>query len=103
MSANPSEVVTLILEDYVETPNGLTKVFSESGLSKYWFPVSKMPQNGQDWPLVKDMVDSNERLVVLTSKKDKQEREGIACQWNFMVENQCEQLLKKIYFLNHIY
>ncbi|OMP10454.1 hypothetical protein COLO4_04493 [Corchorus olitorius] len=40
LSANPSEIVTLILEDYVETPNGLSKVFKDSGSMKYWFPVS---------------------------------------------------------------
>ncbi|KAG8498809.1 hypothetical protein CXB51_005697 [Gossypium anomalum] len=58
LSANPSEIVTLFLEDYVETPNGLSKVFKDA----YWFPVS-MPQNGQDWPLVKDMVASNKDLL----------------------------------------
>ncbi|TXG56653.1 hypothetical protein EZV62_017966 [Acer yangbiense] len=88
LSANPSEIVTLVLEDYVETPNGLTKVFNETGLMKYWFPVSKMPKNGEDWPLVKDMVANNQRLVVFTSIKSKQDSEGIAYQWNFMVENQ---------------
>ncbi|GAY44240.1 MAP3K-like protein kinase [Citrus sinensis] len=87
LSANKSEIVTLFLEDYVETPKGLTKVFNETGLMKYWFPVSKMPQNGQDWPLVRDMVASNQRLVVFTSKKSKQESEGIAYQWNYVVEN----------------
>ncbi|KAG8661631.1 hypothetical protein MANES_01G026400v8 [Manihot esculenta] len=88
LSGNPSEIVTLILEDYVSTPNGLTNVFNNSGLMKYWFPVSNMPQNGNDWPLVKDMVDNNQRLIVFTSKKSKQETEGIAYQWNYMVENQ---------------
>ncbi|XP_020099663.1 PI-PLC X domain-containing protein At5g67130 [Ananas comosus] len=88
LSANPSEIVTLILEDYVQAPNGLTKVFNESGLLQYWFPVSKMPQNGEDWPLVSDMVANNERLLVFTSIRSKQETEGIAYQWNFMVENQ---------------
>ncbi|XP_065866416.1 PI-PLC X domain-containing protein At5g67130-like, partial [Euphorbia lathyris] len=88
LSENPSEIVTLILEDYVETPNGLTKVFNDSGLMKYWFPLSKMPANGQDWPLVKDMVANNQRLIVFTSSKHKQQTEGIAYQWNFMVENQ---------------
>nr|CAD1822588.1 unnamed protein product [Ananas comosus var. bracteatus] len=47
-----------------------------------------MPQNGEDWPLVSDMVASNERLLVFTSIRSKQETEGIAYQWNFMVENQ---------------
>ncbi|PPS07229.1 hypothetical protein GOBAR_AA13420 [Gossypium barbadense] len=87
LSGNPSEIVTLFLEDYVETPNGLSKVFKDAGLMKYWFPVSSMPQNGQDWPLVKDMVASNQRFVVFTSAKSKQESEGIAYQWNYMVEN----------------
>ncbi|XP_010936443.1 PI-PLC X domain-containing protein At5g67130 [Elaeis guineensis] len=88
LSANPSEIVTLILEDYVKAPNGLTKVFNDSGLLKYWFPVSRMPQIGQDWPLVSNMVASNQRLIVFTSVESKQESEGIAYQWNFMVENQ---------------
>ncbi|CAA0828344.1 PLC-like phosphodiesterases superfamily protein [Striga hermonthica] len=51
LSQNPYEIVTLILEDYVETPNGLTNVFNESGIMKYWFPLSSMPKGGQDWPL----------------------------------------------------
>jgi hypothetical protein len=88
LSANPSEIVTLILEDYVESPKGLTNVFNDAGLRKYWFPVTKMPKNGQDWPLVSDMVANNQRLLVFTSKKSKQDSEGIAYQWNFMVENQ---------------
>ncbi|XP_010238023.1 PI-PLC X domain-containing protein At5g67130 isoform X1 [Brachypodium distachyon] len=90
LSANPSEIVTLILEDYVSAPNGLTNVFKSSGLQKYWFPVSKMPSNSQDWPLVSDMVASNQRLLVFTSVRSKQATEGIAYQWNFMVENNCE-------------
>ncbi|PRQ55016.1 putative PLC-like phosphodiesterase, TIM beta/alpha-barrel domain-containing protein [Rosa chinensis] len=35
LSANPGEIVTLILEDYVEAPNGLTNVFKAAGLMKY--------------------------------------------------------------------
>jgi hypothetical protein len=90
LGANPSEIVTLILEDYVHAPNGLTNVFKASGLMKYWFPVSKMPQKGKDWPLVSDMVASNQRLLVFTSIRSKQATEGIAYQWNYMVENNCE-------------
>ncbi|XP_028550166.1 PI-PLC X domain-containing protein At5g67130 [Dendrobium catenatum] len=88
LSANPSEIITLILEDYVHTPNGLNNVFNRSGLLKFWFPLSKMPQNGQDWPLISDMVANNQRLLVFTSIRSKQDNEGIAYQWNFMVENQ---------------
>ncbi|KAL6143639.1 hypothetical protein ACLB2K_054334 [Fragaria x ananassa] len=88
LSANPGEIVTLILEDYVEAPNGLTNVFKAAGLMKYWFPVSNMPKSGQDWPLVSDMVAKNQRLLVFTSKQEKEQSEGIAYQWNYMVENQ---------------
>ncbi|KAJ8751641.1 hypothetical protein K2173_025797 [Erythroxylum novogranatense] len=88
MTANPAEIVTLILEDYVQAPNGLTKVFTNAGLMKYWFPVTSMPKNGGDWPLVSDMIENNHRLLVFTSIKTKEESEGIAYQWNYMVENQ---------------
>ncbi|CAN1137612.1 PI-PLC X domain-containing protein At5g67130, partial [Linum perenne] len=91
MSANPSEVVTIILEDYVRAANGLTKVFTDAGLMKYWFPVSKMPENGSgDWPLVSDMVKNNQRLIVFTSDQSKESSEGVAYQWTYMVENQCK-------------
>ncbi|KAK1430577.1 hypothetical protein QVD17_13418 [Tagetes erecta] len=47
LSANPNEIVTIILEDYVEAPNGLTNnVFTNAGLKKYWFPVTSMPKGG---------------------------------------------------------
>ncbi|KAK9676056.1 hypothetical protein RND81_11G050800 [Saponaria officinalis] len=88
MSKNPSEIVTLILEDYVTSPKGLTRVFKESGLMKFWFPLSRMPTNVRNWPLVKDMVGKNQRLIVFTSMQSKQKSEGIAYQWNYMVENQ---------------
>ncbi|KDP31946.1 hypothetical protein JCGZ_12407 [Jatropha curcas] len=88
LAANPSEIVTIFIEDYVTSPQGLTKVFNASGLSKYWFPVSKMPKNGEDWPTVDDMVQNNERLVVFTSKSNKEASEGIAYNWKYVVENQ---------------
>ncbi|WCJ25540.1 PLC-like phosphodiesterases superfamily protein [Euphorbia peplus] len=88
LSANPSEIVTIILEDYVKAPKGLTKVFTAAGLMKYWFPLANMPKKGQDWPLVSDMVKRNHRLLVFTSIRSKEQSEGIAYQWNYMVENQ---------------
>uniref|UniRef100_A0A6N2LFL9 EGF-like domain-containing protein n=1 Tax=Salix viminalis TaxID=40686 RepID=A0A6N2LFL9_SALVM len=87
LSAHPAEIVTIILEDYVRAPNGLTRVFTDAGLMKYWFPVTNMPENGQDWPLVDDMVQKNHRLLVFTSIQSKEASEGIAYQWNYMVEN----------------
>lgn len=88
LSSNPTEIVTLILEDYVKAPKGLTKIFTKAGLMKYWFPISRMPRQGQNWPTVSDMVAKNQRLLVFTSMKSKEQSEGIAYQWNYMVENQ---------------
>jgi len=89
------------LEDYVHAPNGLTNVFTKAGLMKYWFPLASMPRQGQDWPLVSDMIAKNQRLLVFTSIKSKEKSEGIAYQWNFMVENQCKKIptIKPISFL----
>ncbi|KAL1337243.1 PI-PLC X domain-containing protein At5g67130 isoform X2 [Arachis duranensis] len=88
LEANPSEIVTIIIEDYVTSPKGLTKVFDAAGLKKYWFPVSRMPKNGGEWPTVDDMVNKNQRLIVFTSKSAKEASEGIAYEWRYLVENQ---------------
>ncbi|CAI9758816.1 unnamed protein product [Fraxinus pennsylvanica] len=88
MTKNPSEIITIIIEDYVHTPKGLTRVFSDAGLDKYWYPVAKMPKKGQNWPTVNDMVQNNHRLLVFTSDSSKEAGEGIAYQWRYMVENE---------------
>ncbi|XP_059638473.1 PI-PLC X domain-containing protein At5g67130 [Cornus florida] len=88
LSGNPSQIVTIIIEDYVHAPKGLTKVFTDAGLDKYWFPVSKMPKKGQDWPTLTDMVQQNHRLLVFTSDASKEANEGIAYQWKYLVENE---------------
>ncbi|KAF7139064.1 hypothetical protein RHSIM_Rhsim07G0253400 [Rhododendron simsii] len=86
LSSNPFEILTLILEDCVMASNGLTKVFEAARLTKYLLPLKKMPRHGGDWPLVKDMVAANQRLIVFTSNQSKEESEGIAYKWNFIVE-----------------
>lgn len=88
LTENPSEIVTIIIEDYVHTPKGLTKVFTEAGLDKYFFPVSRMPRKGEDWPTVTSMAQENHRLLVFTSDSSKEAAEGIAYQWRYMVENE---------------
>ncbi|XP_022763388.1 PI-PLC X domain-containing protein At5g67130-like isoform X2 [Durio zibethinus] len=88
LEANPSVIATIIIEDYVTSPRGLSKVFDAAGLRKFWFPVSQMPKNGGNWPTVDDMVQKNQRLLVFTSKSAKEASEGIAYQWRYMVENQ---------------
>lgn len=88
LQANPTEVITIFIEDYVTSPKGLTNVFSAAGLTKYWFPVSRMPKNGSNWPLLSDMISKNQRLLVFTSKSAKEASEGIAYEWRYVVENQ---------------
>ncbi|GLU20040.1 hypothetical protein SLE2022_362570 [Rubroshorea leprosula] len=88
LSQNPSEIVTIIIEDYVHTPKGLTNLFTNAGLDKYWFPVWKMPKKGEDWPTVTEMIQANYRLLVFTSVASKEAEEGIAYQWKYMVENE---------------
>ncbi|EPS71276.1 hypothetical protein M569_03481, partial [Genlisea aurea] len=88
LHGNPTEILTIFIEDYVASPQGLTRVFNASGASKYLFPLSGMPKNGDDWPTVDDMVKKNRRLIVFTSKSSKEASEGIAYQWNYVVENQ---------------
>ena len=101
LTLNPTEIVTIIIEDYVHTPKGLTNLFTSAGLDKYWFPVSKMPKKGKDWPTVTEMVQANHRLVVFTSDASKEAEEGIAYQWKHVVENECKHdiILTQIYTL----
>ncbi|XP_042374284.1 PI-PLC X domain-containing protein At5g67130-like [Zingiber officinale] len=87
LEANPSEVVTIFIEDYVRSTNGLTRVFNASGLMTYWYPVDQMPRNGS-WPLLSSMINQNHRLLVFTSIASKEASEGIAYEWNYVVENQ---------------
>ncbi|CAO2177459.1 unnamed protein product [Urochloa humidicola] len=63
------------------------QTFLEANPSEYWFPVAKMPKSGGNWPLLKDMISQNQRLLVFTSKKSKEASEGIAYEWNYVVEN----------------
>ncbi|XP_058103576.1 PI-PLC X domain-containing protein At5g67130-like [Magnolia sinica] len=90
LDANPLEIITIFIEDYVTSPHGLTKVFNAASLRKFWFLVSGMPKNGQDWPIIDDMISKNQRLLVFTSKSAKEASEGIAYEWRYIVENQCK-------------
>lgn len=90
LARNPSEVVTVFVEDYVESPMGLTRVLNASGLTKYVFPAWRMPKSGGDWPRLSDMVCDNHRLLLFTSKSAKEAAEGIPYEWHYVVENQCK-------------
>jgi hypothetical protein len=58
---NPDEVLVLVLEDYV-TPQDIAAAFEKSGLDGlvYRGPV------GPPWPTLREMIDSRQRVLVLT-------------------------------------
>lgn len=107
LDANPTEVITIFIEDYVKTPNGIPNLFANAGLMKYWYPVSSMPQNGADWPTLAQILQRNQRLIVFTDVSSKEATEGVAYQWRYTTENQCTQIflyqfLQKIFLkVNH--
>ncbi|KAH7443063.1 hypothetical protein KP509_02G017500 [Ceratopteris richardii] len=88
LASNPSEIITIFIEDYVTSANGLTKLFTAAGLKKYWFPVSSMPKDGGDWLTLTEMVSRNYRLLVFTSNITKESSEAIAYNWRYVNENQ---------------
>jgi hypothetical protein len=90
LTENPMEIVTIVIEDYVRTPKALINLFINAGLDKYLFPVSDMPKNGEDWPTITQMAQTNRRLLVFTSDASKEAEEGIAYQWRYMIENECK-------------
>lgn len=52
LHANPLEMITIIIEDHVASPNGVSMVFDAVGLRKFWFPASQKPKKGRDWQTV---------------------------------------------------
>ncbi len=64
LKQHPHEVVTLILESYVDHAL-VEEVFTATGLAAYTF--AKEP--GEAWPTLATMVQNNQRLVVFTDNK----------------------------------
>jgi len=62
---NPTEVLTIILECYVDFLH-FSDVLKESGLAPYLYH----PQAEGQWPTLQQMIEDNQRLVVLTDVKD---------------------------------
>ncbi|MCO5575858.1 hypothetical protein L7F22_029663 [Adiantum nelumboides] len=87
LAANPTEIITIFIEDYVTRTQGLSSLFTAAGLTKYWFPVSSMPKAGGEWPTVTEMISKNYRLLVFTSNRTKEASEGIAYNWKYVNEN----------------
>lgn len=61
LDTHPNEVVTLILEQYVDS-NDMALDFADSGILRY----AHAQELGAPWPTLGEMVASGERLVVFT-------------------------------------
>lgn len=67
MHENPKEVITIILECYVNS-NQIAADLETSGLTKYLYTKS----SNEDWKTLGEMISDNTRLVVLSDKSDAQ-------------------------------
>ena len=65
LDSNPNEIVTIILECYVSA-NVIESELDDVGLLNYLYTKP----SGSDWDFLQDMINNNQRLVVLTDKND---------------------------------
>ena len=61
LRCNEGQVLTLIVEAYV-SPEDTKSVFEEAGLDPYMYRHSR----GNTWPTLQELIDKNERLIVLS-------------------------------------
>ncbi|WP_131784703.1 hypothetical protein [Protofrankia symbiont of Coriaria ruscifolia] len=67
LDANPTEVVTLIVQDAAPASE-VMRAFGRAGLGRYVFTPPK--ETGGDWPSLGSMVEKNRRLVVFAENAD---------------------------------
>jgi uncharacterized membrane protein HdeD (DUF308 family) len=60
LATHPAEVVVVINQDYV-TPADFVKAIGDAGLAPYAFT----PPSGSDWPTLRQMIESDRRLLLL--------------------------------------
>lgn len=75
MSAHPTEVVTLFIQDAV-TPADTAKVFDRAGLTRYAYHPDGI---AAPWPTLRAMVESGRRLVVLMENQGGGDAHGRNC------------------------
>lgn len=64
MEQNPREVVIVVIEDYVPWED-MAKKFEQAGLRTYAYEGPW----GPEWPTLGEMIDKNQRLVLMTEKE----------------------------------
>eukprot|EP00245_Coleochaete_scutata_P000586 TRINITY_DN1068_c0_g2_i3.p1 TRINITY_DN1068_c0_g2~~TRINITY_DN1068_c0_g2_i3.p1 ORF type:complete len:312 (-),score=45.59 TRINITY_DN1068_c0_g2_i3:501-1436(-) len=86
LDENPSEVVTCIFETYVTDPAMMAKAIADGAVTDliFWCNGTNGGPTCPPWPTLKEMIDSNKRLVLWSYKW---EGDGLPCQWGYAVEN----------------
>jgi hypothetical protein len=65
LEAHPDEVVTLFVQDTV-SPADTARVFDQAGLLPYVYTPAS---DGQQWPTLRQMIESGQRLVVMMEEQ----------------------------------
>ncbi|MGW2207525.1 PI-PLC domain-containing protein [Streptomyces sp. NPDC001774] len=78
LNSHPQEVVTIFLEDYVDTDQFAQSLGKVSGLSELVFRPDAWGVRDHGWPKVADMVAANKRLLMIGNKSD---REHLGVMW----------------------
>lgn len=81
LKENPGEIVTLILETYVSYDD-FKEAIEVAGLNEFLH----RPTTLMEWPTLKEMVDNNQRLVVLTDEKAESTEDWYINVWGVAVE-----------------
>ena len=63
VAANPSEVVTIVIEDYVP-PEEIAAAFERSGLDEYVYD-GPLGEDGAPFPTLQEIIDSGGRVIVM--------------------------------------
>ena len=77
LTANPHEVITIFVEDYV-SPDELADAFAQGGLLSYVYTFGSEPPpppnlpNTPHWPTLRQMIAEDRRVVVMIDKPDGQ-------------------------------
>ena len=78
---NPDKILTLFL-DFNINVNELSEVVDQSGIQQYLF----IRDLRDDWPAVKDMVDSGKRLVLFGMQEHRSSPDWLHYIWDYAVE-----------------
>ena len=81
LNNNPEKILTLFL-DFNTNVNELTQLVSQSGLHQYLY----LHDIRDDWPAVKDMIDSGKRLVIFGMQEHRNAPDWLNYIWDYAVE-----------------